>query len=196
MLTLSTLAVALVHTSSLAHFHHFYFYAPPPPPPAVWVAPDARPEPWVDARQRPASVTLSLGALTSTDDLSDEPTTALAYNARLALHLVDGLMLTGEWAGAATGREPHTAAMPLGTATVGLQWYPISFLYLRGAAGAAFVGHDSPYEGSYPAAVAAAGLDIPVSPHAAINLEAAGTAARMCCTNWNAITFSLGMTFF
>lgn len=197
MLTLSTLAVALVHTTSLAHMHQFFFFAPPPPPPpAVWFAPSSGPEPWVDARERPASVTLSLGTQTSQDEWTNQPSTALAYNARLALHLVDGLMLTGEWAGAATDREASATTRPLGTASVGLQWYPMSFLYLRGAGGVTVVGHDSPYEGTYPAAVAAAGLDIPVSPHMAVNLEAAGTTARLCCTTWNAVTFSLGLTFF
>ncbi len=221
MLTLGTLAVALIHTTSLAHgYHHFWFPPPPPPapvvhvappppppvvmvapsppPPAVWVAPPPPPPPasLTGPGQHPVSLTLSLGSRTGEDTVSGERNTAFAYGARLGLRLVDGLMLTGEYAGAAPSPECRPTAGPLGTATAGLQWFLLPFFYLRGAGGAAFVGHDSPDAGTYAAAVAAAGLDIPVGSHLALNLEAAGTTARLCCSNWSALTLSVGMTLF
>ena len=124
-----------------------------------------------------------------------------AFGLRLGAGLVDRLSLTVALEGTRIRRgdqdESETAAL------VGLQWYPLSFLYFRGAAGAGVVSYatpwgDSDYAGGgvHPALSAALGLELGDPVGFAFGLEGVSTWMHVPGENWSSVQVSVVVSFF
>jgi len=124
-----------------------------------------------------------------------------AFGLRLGAGLVDRLSLTVALEGTRSRRgdqdESQTAAL------VGLQWYPLTFLYFRGAAGAGVVtdaapGSTSDYAGGgiHPVLSTALGLELSDLASFAFGLEGVSTWMRVPGENWSSVQLNLVVTFF
>jgi hypothetical protein len=124
-----------------------------------------------------------------------------AFGLRLGAGLVDRLSLTVALEGTRSRRgdqdESETAAL------VGLQWYPLSFLYFRGAAGAGVVSYPGPggdpdYAGGgvHPALSAALGLELGDPAGFAVGLEGVSTWMHVPGENWSSVQISMVVSFF
>ena len=161
---------------------------------------DNRERPW-----RPVSLSLSAGFAYSAGADVAAGESGGAFAVRLGAGLVDGLALTVGFEGA-SGRRSGQDEFE-GAALVGLQWYPLSFLYLRGSAGAGVVsyadpgGYDPSYAGGasnvvHPALSAALGLELSDSAGFAFGIEGVGTWMHIPGENWNSVQVNLVVSFF
>jgi hypothetical protein len=128
-----------------------------------------------------------------------------ALGVRLGAGLVDRLSLTVGLEGTSGRRSGQNEFE--GAALIGLQWYPLSFLYFRGAAGAGVVsyadpdGHDPSYAGGasnvvHPAVSAALGLELGDPAGFAIGLEGVSTWMHIPGENWSSVQVSMVLSFF
>jgi hypothetical protein len=155
-----------------------------------------RERPW-----RPVSLSLSGGfAYSSGADVALGESGA-AFGLRLGAGLVDRLSLTVALEGTRSRRgnkdESETAAL------LGLQWYPLPFLYFRGAAGAGVVSYASPGSDSYyaggglhPVLSAALGFELGDSAGIAFGLEGVSTWMHMPGEDWSSEQINLVVSFF
>jgi len=182
MLTIGTFAVALIHSTCIA-----YDQGAPLPVSTEVTAP----------ANRPVTLTLSAGSRMGNDSREPDTTaTGLTLGFRLNARVVGPWSASVDYTGDRDLASASHLSTPLGTLTLGVQWFPVSILYLRGAAGASIVGHNRPDEGVYRTAVGAVGLDLPASSHLSLNIEVAGTAIRLPESHWNALSFRLGLTWY
>ncbi len=156
-------------------------------------------QPW-----RPVSLSLSAGfAYCAAADVAMGESGA-AFGVRLGAGLVDRLSLTValEGIGSRHGGQDDSEAAAL----LGLQWYPLPFMYFRGAFGAGVVsyanpGGDSDYAGSasnvvHPALSAAIGLEIGDSAGFAFGLEGGSTWIHVPGKDWGSVQISMVVSFF
>ena len=127
-----------------------------------------------------------------------------AFGARLGAGLVDRLSLTVGFEGTSSRRGGQDEFE--GAALVGLQWYPVPFLYLRGSVGAGTVSYANPQGDSYyaggasnvlhPAMSAALGLELGDSAGFAFGLEGVSTWIHVPGEDWNSVQLNLVLSFF
>jgi hypothetical protein len=184
-----------------------YGYRWRPAPRYVLVYPDYDRSPRYSSGEppwRPVSLSLSAGfAYCAGADVAVGGPGA-AFGVRLGAGLVDRLSLTVALEGTGSRREGQDESEA--AALLGLQWYPLPFLYFRGAFGAGVVslagpGGNSDYAGSasgvvHPALSAAIGLEIADSAGFAFGLEGASTWIYVPGENWNAVQISMVVSFF
>ena len=158
-----------------------------------------RERPW-----RPVSLSLSAGFAYSAGADVAIGGSGGAFGLRLGAGLVDRLSLTVALEGTRSRRgdqdESEAAAL------LGLQWYPLPFLYFRGAAGAGVVsyanpGADSSYAGGgsdvlHPVLSTALGLEFGDSAGIAFGLEGVSTWMYVPGENWNSVQINFVLSFF
>jgi hypothetical protein len=158
--------------------------------------PDDRKLPW-----RPVSLSLSGGFAKASGAEVAAGGSGGAFGLRLGAGLVDRLSLTVACEGTRMRRgdqdESETAAL------LGLQWYPLTFVYFRAAAGAGVVSYERPGGGSdeagnglHPVFSTALGLELGDSVGFAFGLEGANSWMRLPGENWRSAQVSLVVTFF
>jgi hypothetical protein len=152
-----------------------------------------------DAGERPwrlVSLSLSAGFAYSAGAEVSTGESGGAFGVRLGAGLVDRLSLTVAFE-STTGRRNGQDEFE-GAALVGLQWYPLSFLYLRGAAGAGVVsyadqgGYDRGYAGGssgvlHPALSTALGLELSNQDGFAFGIEGVGSWMYIPGESWRSV---------
>ena len=160
---------------------------------------DNRERPW-----RPVSLSLSAGFAYSAGADVAIGGSGGAFGLRLGAGLVDRLSLAVALEGTRSRRgdqdESETAAL------LGLQWYPLPFLYFRAAVGAGVVsyanpGADASYTGNgsdvlHPVLSTALGLELGDSAGIAFGLEGVSTWMYVPGENWNSVQINFVLSFF
>ena len=220
MSTLATLAVALVHSVVLAQ------QAPPPPPPAFppWYGPPPgytrwRPPPPPTYYQtyesqppgeirglpwRPVSLPLSLGFATPTDSSVDYRALGASFGLRLGAEIAQRLALTVGLEGTNAQRDGYNDNQ--WAFLVGLQWFFLPQLYVRGAVGAGSVSTDDGQafaryfggddNGLHGALGAGLGVELLQTADFALGVELAGTWLHLPRADWNSLGANLVVSFF
>jgi hypothetical protein len=157
---------------------------------------------------RPISLTLSAGlAYASGAEIAGG--SGASFAARLGAGLVDRLSLTIGFEGTDCIHRGDDEVQ--GAAFIGLQWYPLHFLYFRGAFGAGILSYKQPGSDSrdiasddgdngqdviHPALSGGIGLEISDSYGVAFALELAGTWMHLANENWSSTQINLVVSFF
>jgi hypothetical protein len=153
---------------------------------------------------RPVSLSLSAGFAHSDGGDVTVGGSGGALGVRLGAGLVGRLSLTVGFEGTSSRRGDKDETE--GAALIGLQWYPLPFLYFRGAFGAGVVsyanpGADASYAGGesnvlHPALSAAVGIECARTDSFAFGLEGLGTWLHVPGENWSSVQLNMVVSFF
>jgi hypothetical protein len=202
-------AVPEVSHPSYQVAHGWPIFYPWVPPPRIYTGcvncePPSRYEmaerPW-----RPVSLSLALGfGLASGAELPTSDS-GLSFSARLGAGLVDRLSLIVGFEGMSSRRYEHDELA--GALLLGLQWYPVPFLYFRGAVGAGAIKMSEPgssgsgFAGGesnviHPALSGGIGIEFGASSDFSFALEASSTWMYLPTDSWSSVSLNLVVNFF
>jgi hypothetical protein len=209
MSTVATLAVALVHSVVLAQQEP----VPPPMPFPPWSQPPPNysrwrpPPPPMDDQSyqpqppgeihslpwRPVSLTLSLGFASLTDSTVDYRDSGASFGLRLGAEIAQRLALTVGLEGTNAQRDGYNENQ--WAFLVGLQWFFLPQLYVRGAVGAGGVSTDDD-DGLHVALGGGLGFELVQMADFALGVELAGTWLHLPKADWNSLGANLVVSFF
>jgi hypothetical protein len=153
---------------------------------------------------RPISLTLSLGFASPTDSTVDYRDSGASIGLRLGAAIAQRLVLTVGMEATNAQRDGYNENQ--WAFLVGLQWFFLPQLYLRGAVGAGSVSTDDAQafaryfgrddNGLHGALAAGLGVELLETADFALGVELAGTWLHLPGADWNSLGANLVVSFF